>query len=88
MVKLVVGSTHNVKKFSVSDNVSEEKNIKVYTMIFDEGFHLEGNGLNVGTYTFNRVGKFIVCVIAYDEKGNNTFAYYNVEVVESDTVAK
>lgn len=88
VVKLVVGSTHNVKKFSVSDNVSEEKNIKVYTMIFDEGFHLEGNGLNVGTYTFNRVGKFIVCVIAYDEKGNNTFAYYNVEVVESDTVAK
>ncbi len=88
VVSLSVGSRHDIKSFTVSDNVSAKENLKVYTMIFDEGFHLEENGLNVESYTFRNVGKFIVCVIAYDEQGNNAFAYYNVEVVYNDTVAK
>ena len=79
-VYLSVGSTHTLKEYVVSDNVSAAENIRVYTMICDAGFILEENGYGVESYVFKNVGEFIVCVLAYDELGNSTMAYYNVVV--------
>lgn len=79
-INLSVGSTHTVKEFTVTDNVSSSENIKVYTMIMDKAFILEENGYNVDSYTFNNVGEFVVYVLAYDELGNSSALYYNVIV--------
>jgi hypothetical protein len=79
-VYLSVGSTHTLKEYTVTDNVSSKENIKVYTMVCDKGFMLEENGYDVDTYVFKNVGEFIVCVYAYDELGNCSRAYYNVVV--------
>ena len=79
-VKLSVGSTHKVKAFTVTDNVTAKENIKVVVMILDEGFTMEENGYNVDSYVFKNKGKFIVYVMAYDELGNSSSAYYNVVV--------
>ena len=49
-------------------------------MILDDGFTLEENGYNVDSYVFKNKGKFIVYVVAYDELGNSSSAYYNVVV--------
>ena len=54
--------------------------------ISDEGFILEANGFDVDAYTFNTEGKFIICVIAYDELGNSSSAYYNVVVTCDDAL--
>lgn len=80
VVNLTVGSKHSIKEFTVSDNVSAKENIKVYTMICDKSFILEENGYGVDSYVFKNVGEFTVCVIAYDELGNSSMAYYNVVV--------
>jgi hypothetical protein len=79
-VNLSVGSSHNVKDFEVTDNVTAQENLRVIVMILDEGFTLEENGYNVDSYVFKNKGKFIVYVIAYDELGNSSSAYYNVVV--------
>lgn len=79
-VYLSVGSTHTLKEYTVTDNVSSSEKIKVYTMVCDKGFMLEENGYDVDTYVFKNVGEFIVCVYAYDELGNSSRAYYNVVV--------
>ena len=79
-VRLEVGSSHTVKEFSVTDNVTASEKIKVYTMILDKGFMLEENGYNVTSYVFKNAGEFIVYVLAYDELGNSSSLYYNVIV--------
>ena len=79
-VHVKVGSTHKIKEFTVSDNLTASENIKVYTMILDKQFHLEENGYNVDSYVFKNVGEFIVYVVAYDELGNSSALYYNVVV--------
>ena len=79
-IVLKVGSSHIVKEFSVTDNLTASENIKVYTMILDKGFTLEENGYNVTSYVFRNAGEFIVYVLAYDELGNSSAAYYNVVV--------
>ena len=79
-INLSVGSTHKVKDFEVTDNVTAKENIKVVVMILDDGFMMEENGYNVESYVFKNKGKFIVYVIAYDELGNSSSAYYNVVV--------
>ncbi|MBQ8429541.1 MAG: hypothetical protein IJX30_05555 [Clostridia bacterium] len=79
-VHLKVGSSHTIKEFSVTDNVTDSDNIKVYTMILDKGFMLEENGYNVTSYVFKNAGEFIVYVLAYDELGNSSSLYYNVIV--------
>ena len=79
-VYLELGSTHKVKAYSVSDNVSKKENIKVYTMILGKDFALEENGYDVTSYTFKNKGEFIVYVVAYDELGNSSYIYYNVVV--------
>ena len=80
VVNLQVGSTHKVKEFTVSDNTTSKENIKVYTMIMSKDFTLEEDGYNVSSYVFKNVGEFIVYVVAYDELGNSSSAYYNVVV--------
>ncbi|MBQ7912230.1 MAG: hypothetical protein IJ308_00585 [Clostridia bacterium] len=80
VVNVKVGSTHDVKAFTVSDNVTAKDNIKVYTMIMAKDFTLEEDGYNVRSYTFKNVGEFIVYVVAYDELGNSSSVYYNVVV--------
>ena len=82
VVNLQVGSTHKVKEFTVSDNVTSKENIKVYTMIMSKDFTLEEDGYNVSSYVFKNVGEFIVYVVAYDELGNSSSAYYNVVVTK------
>ena len=77
-----MGSTHKVKEFSVSDNVTSKENIKIYTMIMSKDFTLEEDGDNVSSYVFKNVGEFIVYVVAYDELGNSSSAYYNVVVTK------
>ena len=79
-VNLSVGSSHNVKDFEVTDNVTAQENLRVIVMILDDGFTLEENGYNVDSYVFKNKGKFIVYVVAYDELGNSSSAYYNVVV--------
>ena len=79
-VNLSVGATHKVKAFTVTDNVTASENLKVVVMILDKGFMLEENGYNVESYVFKNKGKFIVYVMAYDELGNTSSAYYNVVV--------
>ncbi len=79
-VNLKVGSTHKVKEFTVTDNLSSADKIKVYTMIYDKNMTLEENGYNVTSYVFRNVGEFLVYVIAYDEQGNSSASYYNVVV--------
>ncbi len=79
-IHLAVGSKHTIKEFTVSDNASTPEEIKVYTMICDKNFILEENGYGVETYVFRNVGEFTVCVWAYDQLGNSSFAYYNVVV--------
>lgn len=81
-VYITVGGTHNVKDFSVSDNVSPNEKIKVYTMILDKYFMLEEDGYNATEYVFKNVGEYIVYVVAYDELGNSSAIYYNVIVVD------
>lgn len=80
VVNLKVGDTHVVKEFTVSDNSSKPENIKVYKMILDSGFMLEENGYGITSYTFKNKGEFIVYVLAYDELGNSSSAYYKVVV--------
>ncbi len=80
VVNVKAGSTHKIKDFTVSDNVTESKNLKVYTMILDDRFILEENGYNVTSYTFNNYGNFVVYVLVYDEQGNSSANYYNVVV--------
>ena len=79
-VKLEVGSTHKVKEYTVKDNVTATKNIKVCVMILGKDFALEENGYDVTSYTFINKGEFIVYVLAYDEQGNSSAIYYNVVV--------
>ncbi len=79
-LQLKVGSSHTIKEFSVTDNVTHNEKIKVYVMILDKGFMLEENGYNVTSYVFKNAGEFIVYILAYDELGNSSSLYYNVIV--------
>ena len=79
-VHLAVGSTHKIKEFTVTDNLSSTENIKVYTMIYGKDMALEEDGYNVTSYVFKNVGEFLVYVVAYDELGNSSALYYNVVV--------
>lgn len=79
-INLAVGSTHTVKEFTVTDNLTASDEIKVYTIIYGKGMTMEENGYNVSSYVFKNVGEFRVCVVAYDELGNRSSLYYNVVV--------
>ena len=80
VVNIKVGSTHQIKDFTVTDNVTAKENIKVYTMIVAKDFTLEEDGYDVKSYTFKNVGEFLVYVVAFDELGNSSSLYYNVVV--------
>ena len=79
-INVALGSEHKVKEFTVTDNVTQTENIFVVVMIMDKGFMLEENGYDVESYVFVNKGEFIVYVVAYDELGNTSSAYYNVVV--------
>ena len=79
-VKVSIGTTHTIKKFVATDNVTPSENLKIYKMILDESFTVESNGFNVDSYTFNEAGTFIVYVLAYDALGNSAACYYKVIV--------
>ena len=79
-VNVKLGSTHKIKDFTATDNVTASENLKVYKMVLDERLIIEENGFCVDSYTFRNVGKYVVCILVYDEFGNSSASYYNVVV--------
>ncbi len=80
LVTVKKGSIYTAQSFTVSDNYSAKDKITT-TILYttDKGENISHTGNKV---TFVNTGYYRVTVVAQDEAGNATLAYYNVLVVE------
>ncbi len=78
VVELKAGATHDIKTYTVKDDVTSSDALIVKVMIVDSSNAVVG--YNVSSYKFNKVGEYKVVIFAQDEMKNASRTYYKVIV--------
>ena len=81
VVKVAVGEKVMIKEYTITDNVSSDKELtKTVFVTKDNGILLTWKITENQGYVFDTAGRYRYCVYAVDAAGNSSMAYYVVEV--------
>ncbi len=78
-VKVKVGAKHQIKEYTVADDVTASENLLVKVIIVDASSAVVAWDVDT-SYTFTKAGTYKVIVFAQDENNNASRSYYKVVV--------
>ncbi len=76
-VEIAKGTSHMVKELSVSDNITAEKNIRIFVTVFDRSY--QKVKLVNNSFTIKEGEEYTVVYLCYDEENNMTSVSYTIE---------